>query len=186
MARQRFIWPTIWDDPDLGRLTSDARLLYIACFSLADDQGRILGDPTYLKTQAFRYRERVTGSHIEKLLDELTGSCASFHRYEVDGSNYIAFLNWDEFQKPKYPKPSKLPAPPGKRSRRKPAPRSQKPSGKASETLPEASPIGLGWDGLGREDPSFHPELQDVEGGKAENEINKLRLNPLEALEAAR
>lgn len=154
MARQRFIWPTIWDDPDLGRLSSDARLLYIGCFSLADDDGRIIGDPTYLKTNIFRYRPTTPGQ-VARLRDEIASSCRSFKVYEVAGIAYIAFLNWSEFQKPKYPTPSKLPAPPGRRSTRKPASgkekssgndsgnRSGRDSGKPPGTIPPRDGLGL-------------------------------------------
>lgn len=132
MARQRFIWPTIWDDPDLGRLSSDARLLYIGCFSLADDDGRIIGDPTYLRTQIFRYRA-LSDRQIIKLRDELADACGHFTVYSKDGHDYIAFTNWGEFQKPKYPKPSKLPPPPGRRRASKPAQLSEILSGKVPE-----------------------------------------------------
>src|SRR5574337_609623 len=150
MARQRFIWPTIWDDPDIGRLSSDARLLYIGCFSLADDDGRILGDPVFLRTQIFRYRSMSDG-RVTALRDEVAGACKSFVVYTKDGSDYIAFANWSEFQKPKYPRPSKLPPPPG---RRKSARLSQNSSGNGSGSLPEGSSAIPPRDGLGLSPPT--------------------------------
>lgn len=110
MARQRFIWPDIWSDPVIGRLGETEMLLYIACFSLADDEGRLLGDPVWLKAQAFPYRS-YSPEKVQKVRDELSNRCQSFHIYVVDGIDYIQFMNWHEFQKPKYPKPSKLPGP---------------------------------------------------------------------------
>ncbi len=138
MPRQRFIWPTIWDDPDLGRLSSDARLLYIGCFSLADDEGRIIGDPTYLRTQIFRY-QNITDAKVERLRDEVEAACGSFFVYQKGGTSYVAFRNWADFQKPKYPRPSKIPAPPRKRTGPKPAQLNGKASGKLPGSLPEAS-----------------------------------------------
>lgn len=155
MARQRFIWPTIWDDPDLGRLSSDARLLYIGCFSLADDDGRILGDPVFLRTQIFRYRT-MSDARVTSLRDEVAGACKSFLVYTKDGADYIAFANWNEFQKPKYPRPSKLPPPPGKR---KSARLSQKASGNGSGSLPEGSSAIPPRDGLG-----FYPPTPREKG----------------------
>lgn len=108
-------------------------LLYIACFSNADDDGRLVGDAAHLKALAFRYR-RVSEGKTRELRDLIAAKCRSFRVYSVDNTEYIAFLNWSEFQKPKYPKPSALPSPN---------------SSKASEVLGEASAIGLGRDGLG-------------------------------------
>lgn len=155
MARQRFIWPAIWDDPDLGRLDAEARLLYIGCFSLADDEGRILGDPVYLKTQVFRYRA-TSPAQVRKMRDRIAAVCKSFCVYEDAQTAYIAFLNWGEFQKPKYPKPSKLPPPPRARNQRKPASESQKSSGNDSgnrsgsdSRSDSGSDSAMGWVGLG-------------------------------------
>lgn len=182
MARQRFIWPAIWDDPDMGRLDADSRLLYIGCFSLADDDGRILGDPVYLKTQVFRYRP-TTPAQVKRMRDALAEVCKSFRVYEVSGTVYIAFLNWGEFQHPKYPTPSKLPPPPGVRKRRKPAPSSQKASGSDSGN---GSPSHSGSDssaipprvGLGLEEQepkavtsTYNPE----QNGPRSHEIEELK-----------
>lgn len=152
MARQRFIWPTLWDDPDLGHVSPLAQLLYIGCFSLADDEGRIHGGPEFLKGAIFRYRKLGVDT-VQRLRDELEAACSQFKVYDVNGNTYIAFANWGEFQKPKYAKPSKLPPPPKGKKRRQPKSQSQKlsgnPSPKLPETFREASPIGLGRDGLG-------------------------------------
>lgn len=152
MPRQRFIWPTLWDDPDIGRLDPLAQLLYIGCFSLADDDGRIHGEPEFLKAAVFRYR-KISVTRVRQLRDSVAAACSHFKVYEVDDISYIAFTNWPDFQKPKYPKPSKLPPPPGWRKRRKPAPEQEKPSGNDSSsvdgTFREASPIGKGREGFG-------------------------------------
>lgn len=149
MARQRFIWPAIWDDPDLGRLPEPAMLLYIGCFSLADDEGRLIGDPVYLKTAVFRYR-KASPEQVRRWRDQIAQACSHYRVYTVDEIDYVAFTNWDEYQHPKYPKPSKHPAPPGHRKRRKPAKTSDKPSGSRSGSRSRSdSTIGQGRAGLG-------------------------------------
>jgi hypothetical protein len=129
-----------------------ARLLYIGCFSLADDDGRIHGEAEFLKGAIFRY-QRLSFDAIRKLRDELETACSNFIVYQAHGNTYIAFTNWGDFQKPKYPKPSKLPPPPKTRKHRKgastQAKSSGKGSGKPSEAFREDSPIGKGRDGLG-------------------------------------
>lgn len=170
MARQRFIWPSLWEDPDLGRVTPLAQLLYIGCFSNADDDGRLIGDAAFLKAQVFRYRS-ISLQQIEKLRGELDGACSNFVVYEVDGVTYITFTNWDEWQKPKYRKPSKFPPPPGWRKRRKRARHSQKASGNGSGNdsakSAEPSPIGQGRVGQGSTTPSS--STSDVDVVAAEN-----------------
>jgi hypothetical protein len=149
MARQRFIWPSLWEDPDLGRVDPLAELLYIGCFSNADDEGRLIGDPTYLKTQMFRYRS-ISPARVRKLRDELAAVCSNFHVYTVHDVDYIQFLNWPTFQKPKYPTPSKLPSPeaiPGI----SPEHSSEQRSEQSPETIPQR--VGLGGVGL---DPLPH------------------------------
>lgn len=136
VARQRFIWPTFWDDPALGKLGDGERLLYIACFSLADDDGRLIGDPAWLRARVFGFRS-VSEAKVLQMRTALSQRCSSFCVYTVDGDDYIAFLNWSDFQKPKYPKASLLPAPPLPED-----------SGNVPGTLGEDSPIGLGRDGL--------------------------------------
>lgn len=135
MARQRFIWPQLWDDPDLGELDDSARLLYIGCFSLADDEGRILGDPVYLKSAIFKYRS-ISATKVLKLRNELERVCRHFVVYRVRQIEYIAFQNWSDFQKPKYPSPSRIPPPPERRPRSKnaskPAPLRENDSGNDS------------------------------------------------------
>lgn len=111
MARQRFIHPSLWDDPDLGKLPTEAMLLYIACFSNADDDGRLVGDPAHLRALAFKYR-RVSERRTRELREMIAERCGSFCVYTVGETDYIAFRNWSEFQHPKYPKPSALPEPP--------------------------------------------------------------------------
>lgn len=142
MARQRFIWPAIWDDPELGRLDSDARLLYIACFSLADDDGRLIAEPAFLRSSVFAYRPMSDRRMIE-LRDSVAQACRSFRVYNVRGTDYIAFKNWSEFQKPKYPRPSKLPPPPWDKKGRKPASLSETHSGNGSVNSSPKTSEGL-------------------------------------------
>lgn len=147
MARQRFIWPDIWEDPVFGRLQPLEQVLFIGLFSNADDDGRLLADPAHLKAQVFRYTD-FTNARVRKIRDDLARKMASVCLYTVDGQELIALLKWTEYQKPKYPKASKFPAPP------------------IPEVFPEASPnlpegfpssgssgdlrVGLDRDGLDR------------------------------------
>ena len=176
MARQRFIWPNLWDDPALGRLKPEARLLYIGCFSLADDQGRLLGDPASLKAKVFPYDSRLSATRTRQLRDAVLAASNSLLLYEDGGVEFLWFKNWTKYQKPKYPKPSTYPPHPDDPDPElspKPSPKprndSGNDSGNVSEIFREASPetppwVGLGRDGLGRDEKdSGRPlEVQDA------------------------
>lgn len=138
MARQRFIWPSLWTDKAFGELPHDAQVLFIALFSLADDEGRISADPMYLRAQVFPYKD-YSAKRVQGIRDRVVERFQSVHLYEIGshGEEAIALLEWSEYQKPKYPKPSNIPPP-----------------------FPEASSIvaaafppraGQGWVGLDRE-----------------------------------
>ena len=136
MARQRFIWPDIWKDPVFGRLTADEQVFFIGCFSIADDEGRLNADPAYLRGELFTYKD-LPLKRILAIRDAVVEKCVHVHLYTADGNDYIALLKWAEYQKPKYPKPSKLP----------------EPFPEASPNLPEGLPESgsVGWVGLGRD-----------------------------------
>lgn len=158
MARQRFIHPEIWKDPVFGRLTHTEQVMFVGLFSLADDEGRILADPAFLKSEVFPYKD-YTNKKVEGIRDAVVDKVPSVHLYQAKGSDLIALLKWGEYQKPKYAKPSKLPAPAIPEALEKPSPNVPPKMGKRS---PKASPesdsdvsgadlrVGLGRDGLGR------------------------------------
>jgi hypothetical protein len=110
MARQRFIHPDIWSDPTLGKLSPVERLLFIGCFSNADDEGRLLGNAAYLRSTIFPYDD-VTIDDVARMRDNITATCRNVVYYVVDDIEYLTFLKWSEYQKPKYAKPSKYPSP---------------------------------------------------------------------------
>ncbi len=181
MPRQRFIWPDIWTDPVIGRLPPINQLFFIGCFSNADDEGRLLADPAYLKSIIFPY-QGFTPDDTRSIRDQTLKSCHNLVLYTVNGVEYLAFRKWTAYQKPKYPKPSKLPVPPNVEENV-----SSNVETTASNTGETISPmlkpqlstpepwVGLGRDGMGRvgmDDPAshlyVHPEAWALlEGTKA-------------------
>jgi hypothetical protein len=146
MPRQRFIQPSIWSDPDFGKLSDSERVLFIGMFSNADDEGRILASPSYLRSLVWPYDDRLTGTRVRSLRDGVVAKFRTVALYEVAGIEYITFLNWREYQKPKYPKPSKLPPPPATdNGARSPTSSESLPQdfGSASEDVPPQIGFGL-------------------------------------------
>lgn len=149
MPRQRFIWPSFWDDPDTAKLPADERLFFVGLFSLADDEGRLLGELAWLRSHIWQYHD-VALEFVRRVRDNVVKANSNVVLYQVDGVEYIALLKWKEYQKPKYPTPSKLPPPPERAVADLP-----QDSGNVSGSLPENSAmgwVGLGRDGMGKED----------------------------------
>jgi len=110
MARKRMIDPSIWSDESFGSLSSGAKILFIGLFSNADDEGRILANPAYLKATVFMY-DTVTLDIIKTKRTEVIEKMSSVILYEVDGKEYIQLSRWEEYQKQQKDRiqPSKLP-----------------------------------------------------------------------------
>jgi len=112
MPRIRSIHPTFWEDEDVALLTRDARLLYIATWTAADDEGLLRWTTSYLKAMAFMYDDDITESAVADAMDELThgGFVVPYHGGRTDIS-----LGWVprflRYQHPNRPQRSKLPPP---------------------------------------------------------------------------
>ncbi|MCR4340797.1 MAG: hypothetical protein NUW01_13025 [Gemmatimonadaceae bacterium] len=141
MARQRFIWPTIWSDPVFGRLKPDEQVFFIGLFSIADDDGRLLADPAHLRAQIFAYKD-YSLKKVKAIRDAVVREVSSAHLYSAHGQEYIALLKWRRYQKPKYPKASVIP-PPFLQDSGNPGGTLEESSAK----LPPQGWVGLGWDG---------------------------------------
>ena len=70
MARIRTIKPKFWDDTKIGRITRDARLLYIGLWNFSDDIGVVIGDSIWLKSKIFPY-DQIQIQQFEKWMNEL-------------------------------------------------------------------------------------------------------------------
>ena len=86
MARIRTIKPKFWDDIKVGRLSRDARLLYIGMWNFADDCGVIVSNLIWLKSKIFPY-DQVQIQQFEKWLNEL----------EINGFIYLFSYMDEEF-----------------------------------------------------------------------------------------
>lgn len=108
--RRRMIDPSFWDDESLGVLGSDERLLFIACISNADDEGRLKGSPESLKKIVFGFQE-VAVEQVRGWLDNLCAHVRGLVQYESEGRQYLALLNWSKYQTIERPTRSIIPAP---------------------------------------------------------------------------
>lgn len=110
MPRRRMIDPDIWNDSRFKKLDYAERLFFVGMFSNADDEGRLLGDPAFLRSRIFPYDD-FTLEDILKMRTRILDINPNLHLYNINGEDYLAFLKWDNYQKPDHAKPSKIPAP---------------------------------------------------------------------------
>lgn len=112
MPKIRSVDPFFWDDPEIGqKLTRDERLLMVGCWTkLADDEGRFLADPAYVKKQVFGYDD-LSISEVSGMLRRISEAVRSWKTYAVDGHEYIQIDPhvWKKHQDIRWVVRSKLP-----------------------------------------------------------------------------
>ena len=111
MARIRTIKPTFPHSESLGRVTRDARLLFVSLWTVADDAGRTRAPSRGLASILFPY-DKDAPDLIEGWLAELeTVGC--IRRYVIADNHYLDIPKWLDHQKIDHPSPSTLPPFPG-------------------------------------------------------------------------
>jgi len=112
MPRIRTVKPEFWEDELLGVMPRDARLLFIATFNMADDEGILRWTPAYIKAQAFMYDDDLSISEVGKLMQCLTDAGLVFPFIGgVARQQMAVVVNFRKHQKINRPQKSKLPPP---------------------------------------------------------------------------
>ncbi len=111
MPRRRMIDPDFWNDSRVKRLSPTERLLFIGMISYADDEGRLLADPAFLRSKVFPYDD-FSLEDIISMRDHILETNPNVQLYQNAGEDYLFFRKWPRYQKPSHPQPSKLPQPP--------------------------------------------------------------------------
>ena len=107
MGRIRTIKPEFPQSESMGNVTRDARLCFILLWTVADDAGRLRGNPRMLASTLFPY-DIDAPSLIPGWLDELERE-KCIRRYKADGHHFIEIINWLKQQKIDKPSKSRLP-----------------------------------------------------------------------------
>lgn len=117
MARIRTIKPEFVQSESVGRLSRDARLLFILIWTVCDDEGRLRGNSRMLARTLYPYDDGkdgqidTSGSDVERWMLELEQQ-GCVQRYESGGDSYLSVCNWLKHQKIDKPSASKLPPAP--------------------------------------------------------------------------
>lgn len=110
MARIRSIKPEFPQSESMGRVSRDARLLFVMLWPICDDHGRTRAASRMLASTLFPYDDDAKDL-IEGWLCELE-NVGCILRYEVGDSAYLEVCNWlthqriDKPSKPQFPEPS--------------------------------------------------------------------------------
>ena len=107
MPRIRTIKPEFPQSESMGRVSRDARLLFIELWTICDDSGRTRAASRMLASLLFPYDDDAKDL-IEGWLSELEAE-GCIVRYVVDGDTYLQVCKWLTHQKIDRPSVSKTP-----------------------------------------------------------------------------
>lgn len=117
MARIRTIKPEFWESETVAELSLQARLTFIACLNLADDEGRLRWNAAHVKAFAFPYDDEIFTESVSEWLSELV-TARLIEPYTACSGNgskrvrYAFIVGFKEHQRVNRPTPSKYPPPP--------------------------------------------------------------------------
>jgi hypothetical protein len=109
MARIRTIKPEFPQSESMGRVSRDARLLFVQLWTICDDAGRTRAASRMLASLLFPYDDDAPAL-IDGWLDELERE-ECIWSYRIGGSIYLQVANWPEHQKVDRPSGAKCPDP---------------------------------------------------------------------------
>ena len=98
MARARTIKPDFWTDEKVGKLSMQARLLFIGTWTHADDNGVVRGNPAYLRAQIFPYDDNLRSGELNRWLDALV-ECRMLIPILWQGERYYVIRTFRKHQR---------------------------------------------------------------------------------------
>jgi hypothetical protein len=139
MARIRTIQPDFSRSPSMGRVSRDARLLFVLLWTVVDDEGRCHAEPENLASVLYP-ADFDAPRYLRPWLDELEHE-GCIERYAVDDVDYLRIVHWRKHQWIGHPTQSFLPPSPHERLRGSGIPeRSGTPRGQRRKTQ-SAQPV---------------------------------------------
>lgn len=109
---RRWLSPDFFTDEKVKKATVPERLLAAAMIANQDDDGRLRGDPAYLRAIAFLYDD-YSLDEVRNMRDHIAQVNPNIIVYQNAGEDYIQLKRYRRYQKPRYYHPSKFPPPQG-------------------------------------------------------------------------
>lgn len=110
MARIRTIKPEFWMDEVVGCLEPLARLMFIGCWNLADDEGLLRLNPAFLKAQLFPY-DAISVEDSKNILGTILDGGLIFPYKDQKQQQYGWIVNFRKHQRIDKPQKAKHPLP---------------------------------------------------------------------------
>lgn len=105
--RIRSLKPELPADEKLGACSIPARYLFVMLITQADDDGRMRGNPAFVRAHCLPYDD-VTLQQVDDWLDELSAG-GFLTRYTVESERYVALNAWHRNQRIDKPRASQIP-----------------------------------------------------------------------------
>jgi len=109
MPRIRTLKPDHRQHRKVGALSDQHYRLWVSMILEADDEGRLVCDPSHLRAMTFGFQRKVTVAHVEDGVRRLA-ELGLVRLYRVASTWYADFHSWTDHQRINRPTPSKLPA----------------------------------------------------------------------------
>jgi len=106
MARIRTIKPQFWTDEKIGKLPIGARLLFIGLWNLADDEGIVLWNASYIRGQLFPYDVKITMVSIKQWMDHIASLKLVVVLEDAQKNKYGFIRAWHKHQVINRPQPT--------------------------------------------------------------------------------
>ncbi len=107
---KRMINSRFFESLDLADLTILQRFLLMGMITHADDQGRLPGDPRWIKAKIFPYDE-LGIEDIDHALESISDCGDTIIQYEAEGKKLIQLRNWWKYQNLQWAYPSEFQSP---------------------------------------------------------------------------
>jgi len=101
--------PNFWSSQDVAKLSHFDRLILIGLFSNADDHGKGISAPEFIKSTLFPF-DKIGICKIKRSLLKVDQNISILF-YKINGGFYYKFTNWDKWQRVDKPQDSKFPEP---------------------------------------------------------------------------
>lgn len=113
MARIRYIKPEFFDDSKIGKLSVEARYIYIGLWCFMDRNGVTEASPSIIQKKLFLYDEKTTTKNISTYLLELE-KAQRLIKFVYKGEDFYfcphlgRHQKFHKFENPKYPIPEEI------------------------------------------------------------------------------
>lgn len=91
------IHTSIWASGQFSKLSQGARLTFIGIITLGDDDGRLKGSPSLIRSQLYPYDEDIKVANVATWIKEIIAQKLVVE-YEIEDEPYLYHPKWEDYQ----------------------------------------------------------------------------------------